>query len=98
MVSWAVADFVESAWLVAVTWTIDSEGKSPGAAYTPADVIVPLEALPPTTPFTLQVTPVSVVFVTVAVNVSELPSRTEPLAGVTVTPMGSGGGGGDDVT
>jgi len=31
MVSCAVADFVGSAWLVAVTWTIAGEGRSPGA-------------------------------------------------------------------
>jgi hypothetical protein len=31
IVSCAVADFVGSAWLVAVTWTIAGEGRSPGA-------------------------------------------------------------------
>ena len=35
-----------------------------------------------------------VLFVTVAVNVCELPSRTEPVVGVTVMPMDGGGGGG----
>lgn len=98
IVSCAVADFVESAWLVAETWTIVAEVRSPGAVYTPPDVIIPLETLPPETPFTLQITPVSVVFVTVAANVSELPSRTDPLVGVTVTPIDRGGGGGDEVT
>ena len=88
---WAVADFVESAWLVAVTWTIVGEGRTPGAVYTPVDVIVPLDAPPPSTSFTLRVTLVSVVFVTVAVKVCELPRRTEPLAGVTVTPMDRSG-------
>jgi hypothetical protein len=63
--------------------------------YTPAGVIVPLDALPPGMPFTLQFTFVSVEFVTVAVNTCELPSRTEPLVGGTVTPMDGGGGGGD---
>ena len=92
MASCAVADFVESAWLVAVTCTIGDEGRSPGAVYTPDVVIVPLDALPPATPFTLQVTLVLVVFVTVAVNVWELPSRTEPLVGVTVTLVDEGGG------
>jgi hypothetical protein len=92
MASCAVADFVESAWLVAVTCAIGDEGRSPGAVYTPDVVIVPLDALPPATPFTLQVTLVLVVFVTVAVNVWELPSRTEPLVGVTVTLVDEGGG------
>jgi hypothetical protein len=98
MVSWAVADFVESAWLVAVTWTIAGEGRSPGVVYMPADVIVPLDALPLATPFTLQITLVSVAFVTVAVNVCEFPSRTDPLVGVTVTPMDGRGGGGGGAT
>ena len=31
IVSCAVADFVVSAWLVAVTWTIAGEGRSTGA-------------------------------------------------------------------
>jgi hypothetical protein len=74
--------------------TIGDEGRSPGAVYTPDVVIVPLDALPPATPFTLQVTLVLVALVTVAVKVCELPSRTEPLVGVTVTPIDEGGGGG----
>ena len=46
-------------------------------------------------PFTLQLTLVLVVFVTVAANVCEFPSRTELLVGVTETLMaGTGGGGG----
>jgi hypothetical protein len=91
----AEADFVESAWLVAVTWTTTGDGKSAGAVYTPAAVIVPEDALPPGMLFTLQVTLVSVVFVTVAVRVCEFPSRTDPLSGVTDTLMAGGGGGGD---
>jgi hypothetical protein len=98
MESCAVADFVASAWLLAVTWTSDGEGRSPGAVYTPAAVIVPLDVLPPATPFTLQVTLVSVVFVTLAVNVCELPSSIEPLVGVTVTLIDVGGGGGGGAT
>ena len=31
MMSWAVSDFVESAWLVAVTRTVEGEGRSAGA-------------------------------------------------------------------
>lgn len=43
----------------------------------------------------VMVTPVSAVFVNVAVNVTWFPSTTEPLTGATVTTMegGSGGGG-----
>jgi hypothetical protein len=47
--------------------------------------------------FTLQVTLVSVVFVTVAVKVCEFPSKIDPVVGVTVT-VTDGGGGGADVT
>jgi hypothetical protein len=70
------------------------KARSAGAVYTPAAVIVPVDRLPPGMAFTLHVTPVSVVFVTVAANVREFPSKTELLGGVTVTAMGVGGGGG----
>ena len=66
----AELDFVGSAWLVAVICTRVGEGKSAGAVYTPPAVIVPTWAFPPATPLTLQLTAVSVVFVTTAVNVS----------------------------
>ena len=49
----------------------------------PPVVIVPALAVTPAVPFTLQVTPVSVVFLTVAVNVCVFPSRTAALAGIT---------------
>ena len=88
-------DFVESAWLVAVTCAVAEDGMSAGAVYTPADVIVPIAAFPPGTPFTLQLTAVSVVFVTAAINAAWPPSTTDPFAGVTVTAM-AGGGGGDE--
>jgi hypothetical protein len=91
-----VADFVESAWLVAVTCTVSGDGMSAGAVYTPAGVIVPSIAFPPGTPFTLQLTAVSVVFVTAAINVAWPPSTTDPFVGVTVTTMDGGGGGGGD--
>jgi len=45
-------------------------------------------------PFTLQLTLALVVFDTVATKVCEFPSRTDPLAGVTVTTMDGGGGSG----
>jgi hypothetical protein len=89
-----VPDFVESAGLVAVTWTVSGDGMSAGAVYPPADVIVPTAAFPPGTPFTLQVTAVSVVFVTAAINVAWPPSKTDPFVGVTITTMDGGGGGG----
>jgi hypothetical protein len=94
IVKLAVPDFVESAWLVAVICTVAGDGRSGGAVYTPVDVIVPRVAFPPATPLTLQFTAVSVVFVTVAMNVSWFPSTTDPVVGVTVTPMDGGGGGG----
>jgi len=95
--TFAVADFVASAWLVAVIWTVAGAGRSAGAVYTPAEVIAPNVAFPPGTVLTLQLTAVSVVFVTVAVNVAWFPSTTDPLGGVTATSIaggGSGGGGG----
>lgn len=99
IVSCAVADFVESAWLVAATVTVVGEGRSAGAVYTPSAVIVPAEALPAGMPFTLQITLVFVVFVTVAANVCELPRRIDPLVGVTVTVIvGVGGGEGGGST
>ncbi len=87
MVSRAAADFVVSAWLVAVTWMVVGEGRSAGAVYNPAEEIVPIAAPPPTAPFTLHVTLVFVALITVAVNVWVFPSKTEPLVGVTVTEM-----------
>ena len=95
--TFAVADFVVSALLVAVTWTVAGEGRSAGAVYTPAVVIVPSVAFPPATALTLQLTAVSVVFATEAANVAWFPSTTDPLGGVTATsiPGGGGGGGGE---
>jgi hypothetical protein len=88
-------DFVESAWLVAVICTVAGDGKSAGAVYTPLEVIVPSDAFPPGAPLTFQLTAVSIVFVTDATNVSWFPSTTDPVVGVTVTPIDGGGGGGD---
>jgi hypothetical protein len=90
----AVSDFVASAWLVALTCTVAGEGRSTGAVYRPPLVIIPTVALPPAVPFTLQLTVVSAVFVTVAVNVAVFPSTTDPLGPVTLTTMEGGGGGG----
>jgi hypothetical protein len=90
----AVADFVGSALLVAVTCTLAGDGKSAGAVNIPELVIVPLDTLPPETPFTLQVTVVSAVFFTVAMKVIVFPSNTALLCGVIATVICGGGGGG----
>src|SRR5712692_1665260 len=54
--------------LVACTVTVAGFGIEDGAVYRPAAVMVPTAALPPATPFTLQVTAVLAALVTVAVN------------------------------
>src|SRR5262249_25125123 len=59
---------VLSTTLVAVTVTVPG-GTVAGTVYTPAVEIVPTYALPPLMPFTLQVTPMFAVPVTVAVKV-----------------------------
>jgi hypothetical protein len=87
-------DLLASAWLVAVICTVAGDGRSIGAVYAPAGVIVPSVVLPPVTPFTLQSTAVSVVFDTVAVKVVWFPSSTEPVGGLTATTIDGGGGGG----
>ena len=74
---------------LAVTVTLDP-GTEAGAVYTPLVLIVPAVALPPTTPFTLHVTPrFCESFCTVAVNccVPEMFKETE--AGETDTLMGA---------
>jgi len=68
MVTAALADFVLSAALVAVTVTLDGDGSLLGARYKPPLLTVPSVELPPEMPFTFQVTAVFEVFVTVAVN------------------------------
>jgi hypothetical protein len=57
------------------------------------DEIVPTVEFPPEISFTLQLTVVSVVLVTVAAKVTWLPSTTEPLGGTTLTVIEGGGGG-----
>ena len=60
MVTLAVADFDGSATLVTMTLTVEGDGGTAGATYSapvaPLGVIVPRIELPPTMPFTLQVT------------------------------------------
>jgi hypothetical protein len=81
----ALSDFVPSAWLVAWMVTVAGDGRSAGAVYAPLLLIVPVAALPPGTPFTLQLTAVSVVFATLALKVVVFPSTTELVFGVTDT-------------
>ena len=57
-------------------------------------MIIPAERLPPGIPFTLQVTAVFGVLVTVALKFCMFPNKTDPLVGVTETMMEGGGGGG----
>src|SRR6266850_5792352 len=94
IVAAALSDFVASAWLVAVICAVADAGRIAGAVYTPSDVIVPNVALPPGVPFTDQLTAVSAVFATFAVNGIAFPSMTDPLFGETVIVMDGGGGGG----
>ena len=100
MVSVAVANFVLSLLLVAVICAVGVTGRSTGAVYMPAAVMVPVTGLPPAMPFTLQETVVSVAPVTAAAKVCVLPKRSEAVAGVMVTEMeeGVGGGGGGGTT
>jgi hypothetical protein len=81
-----------AATLVALTVTLAGDGKSPGAVYSPALEIVPTVAFPPSTPFTLHVTRVSVVPVTVAANACVAPKNTIALVGATLTVTFGGGG------
>jgi hypothetical protein len=68
------------------------------AVYRPELEIIPTAGLPPVIPFTLQVTSVFVVPVTVAVNCCACPRNSEAGAGsiVIVTFTGGGGGVGPD--
>lgn len=103
----ALADFVPSAWLTAVicTFAVDADaggapadGRSRGAVYNPAAVIVPTDVSPPGTPSTFQETLVSLVLVTVAANACVFPRITAAFAGVTATLIGEVGGGGGCAT
>src|SRR5579871_2099116 len=96
MVTTAVADLVESACEIATTLTLGGLGSLAGAVYTPAAVIVPTVALPPVVLLTCQVTAVSVVFVTVAVNVWAALGASVTEAGEMLIATAGGGGGGVD--
>jgi len=64
--TWAWPNSVGCKILVACTITL-AMGRA-GAVYNPAVLIVPTELLPPTIPFTLQVTPVSPDTVSITLN------------------------------
>jgi hypothetical protein len=76
--------------LTAVMVTTLGLGTLPGAVYTPEELIKPLAALPPVTPFTCQLTDAFDVPLTVALNVCAKPARTLAVPGETetVTPEG----------
>ena len=76
MVTVADAVFEVSATLVAVTLTELGLSAFTGAVYSPRVDTVPTEVLPPLTPFTVHVTFVLLLPVTVAVNCCVCPRRT----------------------
>ena len=84
----ALADFVRSAFDVAVTVTVGGTGGSAGAVNSPPPLTVPTVAFPPRTPFTLNRTVVIAAPVTVAVNCCVAPFITFALVGdmLTFTP------------
>ena len=78
-------DAAASAELTALTVTVLELGTVAGAVYTPVELIVPVAALPPATPFTCHVTAVFDDPATVAPKDFVAPARTFALAGETVT-------------
>jgi hypothetical protein len=96
MVTLAVPEADNSAWLVAVIVTLGEEGSAAGAVYNPVESMVPTAESPPPVPFTAQFTAVFVVPVTVAVNCCCSPRKTDAVAGATETVTEAGGGPFDD--
>jgi hypothetical protein len=88
MVTVADADLVPSATEVATTVTCAGLGTAAGAVYKPVDETEPQVLPEQPLPLTLQVTEVSVVFVTVAVNCCVLPATTSANFGEIVTATG----------
>jgi len=76
---------LESAELTARTVTVLEPWTAFGAVYMPDELIVPVAALPPVTPFTCQVTAEFDDPVTVALKDCVAPARTFAVAGETVT-------------
>ena len=77
--------------------TFEEPGAVAGAVYNPAQEINPTVRFPPTTPFTLHVTPVFELPVTVAAYCDEFPNVTV-VAPVSVRVTVGGGGGATSVT
>jgi hypothetical protein len=69
-------------------------GRFAGAVYIPAVEIVPVEALPPTTPFTDQFTVLFALPVTIAVKGCVEPARTLAVPGAILIEVLAGDGGG----
>ena len=86
-----LAETVESAALTALTVTIFGLGKLFGGVYRPAELIVPVAALPPLMPFTNHVTDVFAEPLTAALNCCEPPIRTFAELGEIDTVMPGGG-------
>ena len=80
----AIAIFVGCACEIAAIVTVDGEGTAGGAVYKPVASIVPFVGSPPVTPLTCQMTAVSEVLATEAVNFCFPETGTEVLVGVTV--------------
>jgi len=82
-----LAEMFASAALTAITVNVFGLGRLAGAVYIPAELIVPVAALPPVTPFTNQFTELFAEPVTVALNGCEAPNRTLAELGETATVM-----------
>ena len=76
---------------MAVTVIEFGAGRLAGAVYVPLAFTVPIAALPPEIPFTLQVTVGFVEFFTVTTKVCCSPNKTLAVVGVTATVMLEGG-------
>jgi len=74
--------------LATVTLTAGFAGRICGAVKMPVDEIVPIAAVPPGMPPTLQLSAVLSVFTTLAVNGAELPSSTVAVGGAMLTETG----------
>ena len=85
---------VLSAALVAVIVTFEELGSIAGAVYKPFVEMVPTVWFPPATPFTLQVTPLFELPVTVAAYCEDVPSVTV-VAPLRLSDTVGGGGGGE---
>ena len=80
-----VEDLEESAWLVAVTCTFPTGGRSAGAVKSPSGEMVPSCGEPPEMLLTLQKTEVSEALATVAEKERVFPRRTVPELGTIAT-------------